>query len=116
MINKTCQDIRTNEFIAEASCNRKQGDERTKRKGAMQKIRNKYLITEKCVLVSGRKRNAEGGKRAGRAEQVNEGMASRRRRNESRTRGMTMAREPRRGFKTSTPPGKFTVSRIRPRH
>lgn len=58
----------------------------------------------------------EGREVAERAEKVKEGMASRRRRNESRTRGMTMVREPRRGFKTSTPPGKFTVSRIRPRH
>lgn len=61
-----------------------------------------------------RTRERKGG--AERAGKVNEGMASRRRRNEGRTRGMTMVWQPWRGFKTSTPRGKFTASRIRPRH
>lgn len=61
-----------------------------------------------------RTRGRKGG--AERVGKVNESMVSRRRRNEGRTRGITIVWKPWRGFKTSTPRGKFTASRIRPRH
>lgn len=55
-----------------------------------------------------------GDRRKERAGKVNEGLTARRRRNESRTRGMTMlAGATERGFKTSTPRGKFTAGWIR---
>lgn len=65
-----------------------------------------------CLNI--RTRGRKGGTE--RVGKVNERMASRRRRNEGRTRGITMVWKPWRGFKTSTPRGKFTASRIRPRH
>lgn len=83
--------IRANAFVVKAAAGGSEDTEKNGSTGLERKIKNKYLITEKCVPVSERarqqRRRVGGMERAGK---VNEGMASRRCWNESRTGRMTM--------------------------